>query len=105
MKKGMIIRHLLLPDCKEDSKAVLNFLYKTFGDSVFISIMNQYTPLENVAGYPEINRRVTEDEYDSVVDYAVSLGIENAFVQEGEAAVESFIPDFESFSLENFMNL
>lgn len=105
MSRGMIVRHMILPGCVEDSKAVLRYLYSTFGDNIYISIMNQYTPLENVAGYPEINRRVTEDEYNLVVDYAVSLGIENAFVQEGEAAAESFIPDFESFSLEKFMNL
>ncbi len=105
MSRGMIVRHMILPGCVEDSKAVLRYLYSTFGDNIYISIMSQYTPLENVEGYPEINRRVTEAEYDSVVDYAVDLGITNAFVQDGEAATESFIPDFESFSLENFMNL
>ena len=95
MKRGMIIRHLLLPGCLEDSKAVLKFLYETFGDSVFISIMNQYTPLSHVEKYPELNRRITEEEYDEVVDYAVDLGIENGFIQEGETAEESFIPDFD----------
>ncbi len=105
MSRGMIVRHMILPGYVEDSKSVLRYLYSTFGDNIYISIMNQYTPLENVAGYPEINRRVTENEYDTVVDYAVSLGIENAFIQEGEAASESFIPDFESFSLKKFMNL
>lgn len=95
MKKGIIVRHLLLPGCKEDSKAVLNYLYETYGDSVFISIMNQYTPLSHVEGYPELNRRVTEEEYDEVVDYAIELGIENGFIQEGETAEESFIPDFD----------
>lgn len=95
MKKGMIIRHLLLPGCLEDSKAVLHFLYDTFGDSVFISIMNQYTPLSHVEEYPELNRRITEDEYEELVDYALELGIENGFVQEGETAEESFIPAFE----------
>ena len=105
LTRGMIVRHMILPGYVEDSKSVLRYLYSTFGDNIYISIMNQYTPLENVAGYPEINRRVTEVEYNTVVDYAVSLGIENAFVQEGEAATESFIPDFESFSLGKFMNL
>jgi len=94
MKKGMIIRHLLLPGCVEDSKAVLRFLYESFGDSVFISIMNQYTPLSHVENYPEINRKVTEEEYEEVVDYAIELGVENGFVQEGETAEESFIPPF-----------
>ncbi len=95
MKKGMIVRHLLLPGCKEDSKAVLKFLYETFGDSVFISIMNQYTPLSHVEKYPELNRRITEEEYEEIVDYAIELGIENGFIQEGETAEESFIPAFD----------
>jgi len=95
MKKGMIVRHLLLPGCKEDSKEVLKFLYQTFGDSVFISIMNQYTPLSHVEKYPELNRRISEEEYEEIVDYAIELGIENGFVQEGETAEESFIPAFD----------
>lgn len=95
MKKGMIIRHLLLPECKEDSKAVIKHLYETFGDSVFISIMNQYTPLPHVVSYPELNRTVTEEEYDEVVNFAIELGIENGFIQEGETAEESFIPAFD----------
>ena len=95
MRKGIIVRHLLIPGCKEDSKAVLKFLYETFGDSVFISIMNQYTPLSHVGKYPELNRRVTEEEYEEIVDYAIELGIENGFVQEGETAEESFIPAFD----------
>ena len=95
MKKGIIVRHLLLPGCMEDSKAVLKYLYETYGNSIFISIMNQYTPLSHVGGYPELNRRITEEEYEEVVDYAIELGIENGFVQEGETAEESFIPAFD----------
>lgn len=95
MKKGMIVRHLLLPGQSKDSKRVLKYLYDTFGDAVFISIMNQYTPLSGLENYPEINRKVTEEEYDEVVDYAIALGIENGFIQEGETAEESFIPAFD----------
>lgn len=95
MKKGIIVRHLLLPGCMEDSKAVLKYLYETYGNSIFISIMNQYTPLSHVGGYPELNRRITEEEYEEVVDYAIELGIENGFIQEGETAEESFIPNFD----------
>ncbi len=94
MKKGIIVRHLLLPGCKKDSKDVIRKIYDTFGDSVFISIMNQYTPLSHVADFPELNRKITEEEYDEVVDFAIDLGIENGFIQEGETAEESFIPDF-----------
>ena len=95
MKKGMIIRHLLLPGYQEDSKAVIKYLYETFGDSVFISIMNQYTPLSHMSSYPELNRSITEEEYEEVVDFAIELGIENGFIQEGETAKESFIPAFD----------
>lgn len=95
MKRGVIVRHLLLPGCLEDSKAVIRYLYKTYHNRVTISIMNQYTPLPQIAGYPELNRKVTEEEYEELVDYAIELGVENGFVQEGETAEESFIPTFD----------
>ncbi len=95
MKRGTIVRHLLLPGCTEDSKAVVKYLYGTYGDSIFISIMNQYTPMPQVAGHPLLSRKVTDDEYNDVLDYAIDLGIENAFMQEGDVAEESFIPDFD----------
>lgn len=95
MKRGMIIRHLILPGCMEDSKAVLRFLYETFGDSVFLSIMNQYTPLGHIEKYPELNRKITDEEYEEVIQFALDLGIENGFIQEGETAEESFIPAFD----------
>ena len=95
MQRGMIVRHLLLPGCGEDSRAVLDYLYGTFGDSIYISIMNQYTPLPYVSGYPELNMGITEEEYEEIVDYAIELGIENGFIQEGETAEESFIPAFD----------
>lgn len=94
MQKGVIVRHLLLPGCSRDSKSVLSYLYDTYGDRIFISIMSQYTPLPHVAGWPELNRKVTEEEYESVVDYAIDIGIENGFIQEGDVAEESFIPEF-----------
>lgn len=95
MKRGTIVRHLVLPGCAEDSKAVIRYLYETYGDTVYISIMNQFTPMPYLAEYPEINRRVTEAEYEEVVDYAVSVGVECGFIQEGETAEESFIPAFD----------
>ncbi len=93
--KGTIVRHLLLPGCLEDSKSVIKYLYETFGDQIYISIMNQYTPLKQVADIKELNRKVTADEYEALVDYAISLGVENGFIQEGDVAAESFIPDFD----------
>ncbi|NLB77949.1 MAG: radical SAM protein, partial [Clostridiaceae bacterium] len=94
MKKGVIVRHLMLPGYLEDSKSIIKYLYKTFNNYIYISVMNQYTPLKNVSAYPEINRKIAENEYDELVDYAISLGVENGFIQEGETASESFIPDF-----------
>lgn len=95
MMRGVIVRHLVLPGCAEDSKAVIRYLYGTYGDRVYLSIMNQFTPMADTGRYPELNRRVTEAEYDEVVDYATRLGVVNGFIQEGETAKESFIPAFD----------
>lgn len=95
MQRGTIVRHLLLPGCTEDSKRVIGYLLDTFGDEIYISIMNQFTPLKNVEDYPELNRKVTEKEYDEVIQFAINHGIENAFIQEGDVAEESFIPSFD----------
>lgn len=95
MKRGMIVRHLILPECTEDSKQVIKYLYETYGHHIYISIMNQYTPLREFADFPELNRTLTESEYDEVVDYAIDLGVENGFIQEGETCLESFIPAFD----------
>ena len=94
MKRGTIVRHLTLPGCLEDSKAILKYLYETYENQIYISIMNQFTPLSNVEAYPELNRTITEAEYEELVDYAIELGVERGFIQEGETAKESFIPDF-----------
>lgn len=95
LEKGVIVRHLCLPGHLKDSKKIIKYLYETFGDTIYISIMNQYTPLENVQDYPEINRTITEDEYNELIDYAIELGVENGFIQEGDTASESFIPQFD----------
>ena len=94
MKKGVIVRHLMLPGGIKDSKAVVKYLYETYGNQIFVSLMNQYTPLPHVTDYPEINRKLKKFEYDRLVDYAIALGVENGFIQEGETAEESFIPAF-----------
>lgn len=99
MTRGVIVRHLLLPGCTEDSKRVLGYLLDTYGDRIFISIMNQYTPLPHVAAYPELNRRVTDREYNAVIDYALECGLENGFIQEGGTAEESFIPEFDNYGV------
>ena len=95
IKKGIIVRHLVLPGCTADSKEVIRYLYETYGDHIFISIMNQYTPLPHVTSYPELNRKITDAEYNEVVDFAIDLGVEQGFIQEGDTASESFIPEFD----------
>jgi putative pyruvate formate lyase activating enzyme len=95
MRRGVIIRHLLLPGFLEDSKRVVEYIHRTFGDSVYLSLMSQYTPVYQADRHPEINRTVEQTEYSALVDYAGSLGASNGFVQEGGAAIESFIPKFD----------
>lgn len=95
MQKGVIVRHLVLPGFLQNSKDVIEYLYKKYGNDIFMSIMNQYTPLEYVKEYPEINRKLTEKEYDEIIDFAAGIGVENAFVQEGGTVSESFIPIFD----------
>ena len=92
--KGVIVRHLVLPSYTENSKNIIKYLYERYKDKVFISIMSQYTPCTDLSEYPEIDRKLTEDEYDEVVDFAINIGVENGFIQQGEAASESFIPPF-----------
>lgn len=95
--RGIIVRHLLLPGYLEDSKHVLNILAsKAYKDDIIISIMNQFTPSDDLTNeYSEINRVVTDEEYDALIDYALELGFANIFMQEGETASESFIPAFD----------
>ncbi len=93
MQKGVIVRHLVLPGFLANSKDILEYLYATYKDDIYISIMNQFTPM-NLEKFPEINRTVSEKEYQEIVLFANMLGIKHAFVQEGDTQKESFIPDF-----------
>mgnify|MGYP004576653783 CR=1 FL=1 len=105
MTRGVIVRHLLLPGCLDDSKRVVRLLHEHYGDEIMLSIMNQYTPVlataaaagdeharKQLALHPELARVVSDDEYEQLLDYADSLGIEDYFWQEGAAAKESFVP-------------
>ncbi len=94
MTRGVQVRHLVLPAHAQESREILHYLHSTYGNDIGISIMNQYTPMPRVANHPVLSRRVTEHEYDTVLRYAERIGIENALIQEGEAASESFIPPF-----------
>ena len=94
IQKGVIVRQLLLPGHVNDAKAVLKYLYDTYHDHVYISMMSQFTPIA-LEDYPEINRTVTKREYERLVNYALEIGITNAFIQEGDVAKGSFIPAFD----------
>lgn len=94
IQKGVIVRQLLLPGHVNDAKAVLKYLYDTYHDHVYISMMSQFTPIA-LKDYPEINRTVTKREYERLVNYALEIGITNAFIQEGDVANDSFIPAFD----------
>ena len=94
MKKGVIVRHLLLPGHVKDSRRVLEYLLSTYGKEIYISLMNQYTPMPAMKDDPRLSRKVTDREYQRLIDYGLQLGLENGFIQEGETAKESFIPEF-----------
>ena len=97
MRRGVIVRHLLLPGQLAESKRVVEYLYSEYQNDICYSLMNQYTPTSGLdhAKYPELSRRVTTYEYNKLVDYALSLGVTNAYIQEGGAVGESFIPAFD----------
>ena len=94
LKSGVIVRHLMLPGNLEDSKNVISYLHKTFGEKIYLSIMRQFTPYKISTEFAELNRKITDSEYEELLQYALNLGVENAFIQEEEAASESFIPPF-----------
>ncbi len=95
LQKGVVVRHLVLPGCVRDSKEVIRYLHSTYKNDIFISILSQFTPMKGLNKYPEINRKVSKKEYEEVVDFAIDIGVENGFIQEGDVAEESFIPDFD----------
>ena len=100
MQRGVIVRHMVLPGYTKDSKRIIRHLHETFGEKIYVSIMNQYTPMPGIGDeFPELARRVTKREYGRVVDYALELGMENVFIQEGPTAEESFIPKFDGTGL------
>lgn len=95
LKKGIVVRVLVLPGHTDDAKKIIYYLYNKYGNSIFISIMNQYTPIVKCDEFPNLNRKLTIEEYDDVVNYAIELGVVNAFIQEGETQSDSFIPNFD----------
>ena len=82
MKRGVIVRQLLLPGCLKDARNIVRYLYETYQNKIYVSLMSQYTPLEHVRDYPELAHRVSRRTYDRYVDAAIALGITQAFIQE-----------------------
>lgn len=93
IKKGIIVRHLMLPTLKEDTKKIVSYLYKTYHDNIYISIMNQYTIMENIK-YKELNQKIKDKDYNDIIDYMINLGIKNAFCQLDDTSSKKYIPDF-----------
>lgn len=95
LRRGVVVRHLLMPGMLIQAKLIVKYLHDKYGDNIYISLMNQYTPNGELADYPEIDRKVTDRDYQSLIDYAAEIGVVNGFMQVGETAKESFIPEFD----------
>ena len=95
MIKGIIVRCLVLPTKSKDTKEIIKYLYQKYQDNIYLSIMNQYTPLYYIKDYPFLNETVSKNEYNEIIDYALDLGITNAYMQEDGTCSESFIPPFD----------
>jgi putative pyruvate formate lyase activating enzyme len=95
MQAGVVVRHLLLPGHVREARAVTGYLYETYGEQIYISLMNQYTPGPDTVDDPLLSRTVTRREYSRLLDYAAEIGVTQGFYQEGSTAKESFIPPFD----------
>ena len=93
--KGVIIRHMMLPGLLFDSKKIIDYISKNFGDIVYLSIMNQYTPMHNASEYAEINKTLNPKHYDALISYALNKGITKGFIQEEGTSSEEFVPEFD----------
>lgn len=93
--KGVIVRHLMLPGLLFDSKKIIDYLYGTFGDSIYISLMNQYTPMNRAGNYPEINKPLHYQHYRGLIEYCQDKGMQNVFIQESGTASTAFVPSFD----------
>lgn len=99
MKKGLLVRHLVLPSNLNDSKKILLWIKENLGADTFVSLMSQYTPFADAKKHKEINRKLFTAEYDKIVDYFFEIGLKNGFMQEKSSANTSFIPNFDNFGV------
>ena len=100
LQRGVLVRHLVLPGHRKESMEVLDWLWENFGNSIYVSLMNQYTPMYRAKEYKELNRRLTTFEYESVMEHAIALGMKHCYVQERRAASEEYVPDFDGSGVE-----
>jgi putative pyruvate formate lyase activating enzyme len=100
IKKGVLIRHLVLPGQIEDSKNVLKTIKDNFGNQVWVSLMSQYYPAYNAANYPEINRTLSQDEYNKIKDYYENLSFNGGYFQELNSASKQYTPNFQITTLD-----
>lgn len=103
LQRGLVCRQLLLPGLLDEAKAITRYLHTCYGNQIYLSLMSQYTPMPGLEAYPELQTDIAGEDYEAWLDYAEDLGVENAYIQEGSAASESFIPDFTSWSLAEFL--
>lgn len=96
MKKGIIIRHLALPNCTQDSLKIIDWVYNNIGKDTIFSLMNQYTPYFKATSHPKLNRKLNNLEYKILVNHCLKLGMLNTFTQSNESADTCYIPDFEN---------
>ncbi len=94
IKSGVVVRHLVLPQNVNDSKKILDW-FSSFKEQAYINVMSQYTPFGEIEAFPELQRKITKREYESIIDYAISLGIENMYYQERVSADKTYIPVWE----------
>lgn len=95
LKKGVIIRHLVLPSCKNDSYKILDWIKSEIGDEAYVSILNQYVPVYRATDYKEINRRLMSLEYTRVLDHFFEIGLKNGYMQEKSSASSKYTPLFD----------
>ena len=94
LQSGLIIRHLMLPGLLFDTKKIMDYIMETYGDSVYVSLMNQYTPMHRASKFPEIDKRLNKRHYESIIQYCLDSGMHNAFIQDPGTANEDYVPDF-----------
>lgn len=99
MTKGVLVRHMVLPGARHDSMKLLDWLWQTFGNDIYLSLMSQYTPMYKAGEYKNLKRRLTTFEYQSVTDYASELGFIQCFVQQRSSATKAYVPDWQDDGL------